>query len=66
MSETGDPEAKGENRRRFIVKLAYMAPVMETFLLKEPAEGQGAQGNKKPKPSRPKKGQDANDQGENQ
>ena len=30
---------EGENRRDFIKKLAYMAPVMETFMLSETAYG---------------------------
>ena len=33
--------ARGASRRSFIKKMAYVAPVIETFLLSETAYGQG-------------------------
>jgi hypothetical protein len=64
MADPADAPGKGEDRRRFIKRLAYMAPVMETFLLKDTAEGQDeaqtegdqtdSKKKKKPKPSKPR------------
>ena len=40
--EGESPEgARGASRRSFIKKVAYVAPVIETFLLSETAYGQG-------------------------
>jgi hypothetical protein len=60
MAETAGTPEHSEDRRRFIKRLAYVAPVVETFLLKDAVEAQadGSGGtpvkDKKPKPSKPK------------
>lgn len=45
-SESADdaPE-EGQSRRQFIKKLAYIAPVVETFVMVDEAEAQGNSGN---------------------